>query len=433
MDMGATHQTFLIPENSHSSFEILEFPRMKKKELNPVTYKCLMVLFQILCFCGLLYQDVQISVNYFKYDVVSEISLIRSEDTTGIKSVNFCFDLAVLHNKSKMSEKLKGDKPKSPEVMVQTIKNWTIRDRFSISIDPKDLIFYPGSKSICRDVEKFILAHQFICYHFIRSDEAFGCFLRMQFMENVTSVVLVAMSDERLYVDESRYNILSLKLDLQNKTTYVMVSDHSYTLNKLKHPYVEDCFDYNRIGFRNELDATFDCYHKHSDGKVVEGETIRETDGKLLDSATEQIFNRTLFENCKNKFPKKMCNQKIIFTRSSIQAMDLKPQVAVVVTPSQDPSFVITSTPRIDFIDYFTFILGTVGAWLGISVLSLNPIPSLFATKSEIISQNGVQQHNFESDRQKVRKCEKELNQFKLWCRKVDSDLKQMKQRQKMK
>lgn len=53
------------------------------------------------------------------------------------------------------------------------------------------------------------------------------------------------------------------------------------------------------------------------------------------------------------------------------------------LNPAEDtePSFVIKSKPRIDNIDYVTYIFGAFGAWLGFSFISINPVPYLFQIK----------------------------------------------------
>ena len=50
------------------------------------------------------------------------------------------------------------------------------------------------------------------------------------------------------------------------------------------------------------------------------------------------------------------------------------------------PSFFIESKPRIDDIDFVTYILGAFGFWFGLSFLSINPVPCFLA----ITDSNGV-------------------------------------------
>lgn len=68
-----------------------------------------------------------------------------------------------------------------------------------------------------------------------------------------------------------------------------------------------------------------------------------------------------------------------IFTRSFPQR-EPTPWTCVLYSfhPSQDPSVSIESQPKINHIDYISFVLGVIGSWLGISVLSFNPIPKVF-------------------------------------------------------
>ena len=92
---------------------------------------------------------------------------------------------------------------------------------------------------------------------------------------------------------------------------------------------------------------------------------------------------------------------------------------------SQDPSFAIYSKERINPIDYVTFILGTVGTWLGISMVSFNPVPMLFVVKQGVVPimarQSCKEQQN--STENRMRNIETQYDEIKMLIRSVNEKL----------
>ena len=81
------------------------------------------------------------------------------------------------------------------------------------------------------------------------------------------------------------------------------------------------------------------------------------------------------------------CHKTSIFSDPESDGLPGVWQMNGSVTLSSDygnsPSYVIESKPRIDHVDYVTYILGALGSWLGFSFLAFNPIPYFFNKKGE--------------------------------------------------
>ena len=64
-----------------------------------------------------------------------------------------------------------------------------------------------------------------------------------------------------------------------------------------------------------------------------------------------------------------------------------------------DVSFAVVSKPRIDNIEFVTFILGALGSWIGFSFVGINPIPHLLQ-----IDGNQINHKNGESNNQQIKR-----------------------------
>ena len=73
------------------------------------------------------------------------------------------------------------------------------------------------------------------------------------------------------------------------------------------------------------------------------------------------------------------CNQEVIFTQVSAQndaSIKINTNnITLLIVEGNQPSFKIVSKPKIDDIDFITYIFGALGSWFGFSFLACNPIP----------------------------------------------------------
>lgn len=192
----------------------------------------------------------------------------------------------------------------------------------------------------------------------------------------------ISISDILPYVDYHRliYHFFHTKPIIENKTMNVIVIDsHKYRISKLESPYTDQCFDYTNIGFFNQRDAITNCYNNLSYNEILNYIAIQKSDKRFMNSIAVDDSNITILNICENRYYKQDCIKNITFTRSTMEKTNyIKPGLAFQNKDSQDPSFTITSKVKIDLIDYISFVLGVISSWLGISAISLNPIPHLF-------------------------------------------------------
>lgn len=90
--------------------------------------------------------------------------------------------------------------------------------------------------------------------------------------------------------------------------------------------------------------------------------------------------------NCTKLYPKHDCNQTTFLFQDSINSYHWGYNVTYVsieIKPDIEPSFLIISKPRIDNIDYVTYIFGTFGFWFGFSFIMINPVLWFFAIETK--------------------------------------------------
>ena len=93
------------------------------------------------------------------------------------------------------------------------------------------------------------------------------------------------------------------------------------------------------------------------------------------------------------------------------------------LVPDTDASFSVISKPRIDSIDYVTYILGELGSWIGFSFIGINPIPHLFEKEGV----NSAISHK--SCHSNIKFIRRELNQSKRESIKMKQELNRIKQK----
>ena len=103
-----------------------------------------------------------------------------------------------------------------------------------------------------------------------------------------------------------------------------------------------------------------------------------------------------IIKYCKSKykiFPD--CKKETVFTHIDTKDNPYKELNATSLSFWQGSNFVssqIDSKRNIDFIEYFTFILGALGTWIGFSFIDCNPVPFIF--KKEYIENESTDNNN---------------------------------------
>lgn len=83
-----------------------------------------------------------------------------------------------------------------------------------------------------------------------------------------------------------------------------------------------------------------------------------------------------IYRLCESKYQRFECNSVSHYTSFEREPIRVSNDIRIVVK-TDSPSFIIQSKPRINHIDYITYVFGALGTWIGFSFLTINPIPYL--------------------------------------------------------
>lgn len=351
-----------------------------------LTLKISTAIFYFLCLSGLIWQISQISINFFAFDVVSDIKIILPEEKSNRSILNVCFRYPELYNisvfndlKSKYSIG-ESDVNEAWKILDEKIK---ISEIFQVALN-HDEIFFAENETL--DIQEYVVYHH-ICYQIYNLENQGGIrnfvYIHSNRLENIT-VSFLFISQLLPDIDPDRFQILT-ELTKKNKMTLIFITENSYKIFKLPTPYVDNCINYSILGFRNRNDAMYSCVN---DAKLKKSNAIYR--GKAMVKSDEKFMNYGFVEQyipldsdyiaCKSMYSiHDDCNHEAIFTQVSARnGVGIKTNttyIKLIMAEGNQPSFKIVSKPRIDNIDFITYIFGALGSWFGFTFLACNPIP----------------------------------------------------------
>lgn len=335
---------------------------MTKRIVPKSTYHALSILYHTLCLGGLLWQLIEISMNYFKYGIISDIKVIMPEKDIYDKYFNFCYTVGWTHEYD--SNISRYGKP-GDELFEYIRYNLTLREQFSFEVPGNVIpsrmnsIPYIRGNSICHQLHSKELDQKYEIYtHPLRNN----------------SYIFLQVTEQLPWVD--LWRIIAFSHESENHSVSIGIGDYSFYLHKLMAPYSDDCMNFNNLGFPNRWDAMRSCTFKDGNEiKLDRKRIITTNDEKYLDyrvSRSNEISNE-----CKI-YDRFECYQHAIFTQiiSSGKHRKIGDTIYhIMLRISSHPSFRIQSKPKIEDVDFVTFIFGALGTWVGFSFLFINPIP----------------------------------------------------------
>lgn len=175
----------------------------------------------------------------------------------------------------------------------------------------------------------------------------------------------------RLYNPQTelgRYNYFTL--------TYYVVRNHF-----LPAPYRTKCVDYEGLGIMDAEDCIKKCLKASSldafdrfPYSVLETEALSDkifTIGLLKRNATVTKLLYRYERKCQSKCKQVGCT--LSYTITQVTKDPNNDLMTFNIMIPQLPSYTIKFRPRMQFIEYFIYVLSCFGTWFGLSVLSLNP------------------------------------------------------------
>lgn len=360
--------------------------RIPKKLVTKSTYHICTILFHLLCLSGSIWQITLVSVKFFKFEVTKNTHLVLPEEQNNTGKVLYiCFENHEYMD-YKMYDKMMFEKYIYGGISLTsyrtrerykriTISSSSVEDRFRISpkariiINFSDTIDFISGSKYCTQVFNYTTRKIII----LKSNIA-----------NITRISL-SIGTKLPGFDHRRLHDID-KFGEPEQSMSIGISSYSYTIKKLERPYTDNCHNYsstNQYPLRRlaieycknnlsmEYNNSLSEYHVCYPGERHNNLTIKT--GKTFD------------EQCHKKYPQFDCIQSLFFVKTESKVLNLKtPTIYLSSAPGKDPSFIIVSKASIDNIDFLTYVLGALGAWIGFSFIGINPVPFLLKYSEEL-------------------------------------------------
>ena len=367
---------------------------MGKFIVSSLCYQFLSIIFHSLCLSGLIWQVAQISMNYFKYETIKDINVIMPEEVKDADRVlNLCFENDAILDTDKYVDlltrtpKLAYLLPRKDEKLQKRnfLSMIRVRERFDIT---KENILMKKPFTSTPTPVTFIIGLMF-CYQVALADaEGAKGKGNVPISHNDLSdatELYVSFSSSLPYFDYQRLQTLTNFIGVKKDGAWEKVDYDArsffYVTNRLEWPYSDECVDYvERYGYADRLNAIADydnIARIEEEKSLSKYKVFTKNDTMFLNASVLLKMQFTL--DGASVYDKMDCHRKAYFTVVDrvVSYKDVKPMPVLNIgaTKSADPSFIIESKPRIDDIDFVTYIFGALGTWIGFSFLALNPVP----------------------------------------------------------
>ena len=384
---------------------------MKKISIRGSVFNVLQFLYYSVCLCGLVWQVVEISNNFFQHGVVSDIKIFMPHTIKEDKNLHICFDRRELMNMTvyeQLWNKYHSSVPLSlasdSQRFLFSTYNLTLDEIFRLSLEPYEVFLHlqHGARSY-----KIKYIHDSkICYEF-RNRLLFLFFKSDSVHKSNVSKVWLLLDDTM--PKACRTNKHKKYYVTHGKEMAIRMCDNYYDMIKLPSPYPDDCFDYTSIGYVDQDNAIGMCELEYAMTKkfiISYGYCYKESEAKYLPYRMGTLYG----QSCSGRYKRVDCRKKYyrMISSSAVLADHNIILVSFSIQIGSDPSFRIESKPRIDNIDYITYICGALGTWFGICALNFNPFP-IFFKPNEPIGDNTNAVDHFLVTPSRVKKLEDRL------------------------
>ena len=231
---------------------------MAKKVVSKRTFQTCNFLFYSLCLAGLIWQLVQISINFFQFDVVKDIN-VKMPEEIGDKGLglNVCLDSVYVLDNDSFIEYLKENaesryhvsEPNDIHMRNRYISKMTLGNRFRTMKNNHAVLnaLY---------IERFIYTTQFddmVCY---QVGDSVSRLVNQNIDLNIDYLSIVRISRGYRLPEFDEGRLLHITDISRNSSKYVTVNFYQFRFEKLQPPYSDRCiFDEDRDIIKLEKDG----------------------------------------------------------------------------------------------------------------------------------------------------------------------------------
>ena len=289
-----------------------------------------------------------------------------------------------------------------------TIQSMTMQERFDVAIRGNEIL---GNENVTE-----LIWRRYHCY-VLRNVGIIDYRMKHSYVKDAT-YVRFQLSRSFPEIDLAMHRVFD---DLKTDSNYAQLESNTYFIHKLPFPYIDNCVNYGTLGMRNQRFAMQQCViagEKNRSNRYPNN-AIAPNEHKIL-RYRQANDNFTLDKECRKKYEGYGdCYNELVFTQifSERSESTNTGYIAIWVDYGHLASYNINSKPRIDPIDFMTYILGAFGSWLGFSFLGCNPIPFFLKTQGE---ENGKRLRSGEDNvavarlRSRVNVSENKIKQIEL-------------------
>ena len=376
-------------------------------------------LFLILAFAGLIWQLVSICQLYFQYKIVTRTTVFIPKIMNPM-ALNLCIMMSSIFDFDGIRKSTGNNWTYDAVISEEKLRNellhdLTVEQMFKFTPQENDVVDQVGftnsslsSEIIVKgnDAKKLVKVDKYLymiyaCYrisyigdeplslrHFASFLRSSGMIRLYKFSESFkrSDVIKFAVGP----VNEIPFRGLMISPYIfreyndslkEAKYGYFVSHHYSMKIELLEYPFETLCYNYTKIGFKEETECTESCVINKtwnrfkklpftaaiavsSKNKVLSGIDLQDAD-------TNRDFIK-IQSDCANKqCSRPSCQDTQYFTVTNSFSRPFFRWKHVV--PLQT-SFIISSRPQLTLIEFITYVLGTISTWTGLSIISMNPI-----------------------------------------------------------
>ena len=168
--------------------------------------------------------------------------------------------------------------------------------------------------------------------------------------------------------------------DKTAKYSYFVSNHYIMTKESLESPYETKCWNYKLMSLTNEVDCIETCVLNKTLDKfqkipyttlIKSGSNKKLLTGLDLNGSGANNQFQKINKECTDKCSRPACKDFQVITDTASYSRGNFSWKHVV--PSQT-SFDIESRPQLKFVEFLTYLLGTITTWTGLSIISMNPV-----------------------------------------------------------
>ena len=192
---------------------------------------------------------------------------------------------------------------------------------------------------------------------------------------------------------------------------YFVSHHYSMEIESMEYPYETDCLNYKKHGIMDDHQCVEYCIGNKTYEKMGQLPFIIQVNSTSNFSIFYRLFDKQIFEEIQSfcseiRCSKAACYDYQVVTVTSPFSGFPSPLTWKHVVPAQT-SVKITSRPHLTFVEFLTYILGTISTWTGLSVFAMNPFTLAFSSwiKSKSRFNHKIHDTNVTISRQRLSKC----------------------------